>query len=247
MTPDEELRLLFKWNKALDLAPAYSGSGTSKGMAISRFYGPIPVVLPGNNALIYPTGFLTAVPPGVVADGDARLPSYPSKYPLLAGEWGHFLCTRVSFNSYVSLTYKPFDAAPENLATDPLPAGDLFGSVENNGGAICLNNWANSPQGGAATVTRPHLCAELDIYNLTDGYSLTQGPIGAEIFLGGFSGETHLPEAAVLRRGTEIEPRLYVTDFRLGDFFMQEDNADYIENVQVAAWVNVTFIGHTVD
>jgi len=235
----EDLRQLFRWNKALNLMPPFSADGQARPMAVSRFFGPIYVTNPGDNPDLYPEG----IPNSVINTDNYVLPNYPSVYPALAGEWGHFVCSRITFNSYVSITYKPWVGAPANLATVDLAAGALFAPTSQNGGAINLNNWSDAAQDN--TVTRPHLCAELDLYNNTEGYSLTQGRAGMEMFVGGFAGETHFPTPAVWRRGTEIEPRLYVTDFRLGDFFMQEDIEDYIDNVQAVAWVNVTFIGHT--
>lgn len=242
MTTDvkSELRRIFAWNKALDCVPAYSADGANKPMSISRFYGPFGVVLPGNLESVYPQDIYGAT----VNVGNYVLPNYPAGNPLLSGEWGHFLCSRITLNSYVSVTYVPWEGVPANLATNALPAGPLFGTQAQNGGAICFNNWADAPQGNA--VTRPHLCAELDLYNNTEGYSITQGPIGVELFAGAFYGETHLPEAAGWRRGTEIEPRLYITDLQLGGFFGQEDITEFKDNVRVAAWVNVTMIGHTV-
>lgn len=133
------------------------------------------------------------------------------------------------------------------IATGPvntLPVAGLYDpALAQNGGGIILNNFTGTPQFSGATV-RPRVGVEVDIYDKTRGRSITNGRISPEPFTGGSYGFKKIPLTA-FPHGSEIEPRLYVTECRMMALLDLVTPTDW-SKIQVAAWVNITFKGYSV-
>lgn len=121
--------------------------------------------------------------------------------------------------------------------------GGLFDpAIANNGGAIILNNFAGTQQFTGAPV-HPRICCEIDIYDKTRGRSLTSGRVPIETFMGGNYGFKKLPHEMAFERGTQIEPRLYVTECRM--MSIMDETAVYLA-ADVKVYVSFVFKGYTV-
>lgn len=124
-----------------------------------------------------------------------------------------------------------------------IPQAGLFDpAIQNNGGAIILNNFAGTQQFTGAPV-HPRICCEIDIYDRTRSRSLTSGRVPIETFMGGNYGFKKLPHEMVFERGTQLEPRLYVTECRMMSI-MDQTAVFLAANVKV--YVSMVFKGYTI-
>lgn len=121
-------------------------------------------------------------------------------------------------------------------------AGLYDPAIAANGGAIVLNNFAGTQQFTGAPV-HPRICCEIDIYDRTRSRSLTSGRVPIETFAGGNYGFKKLHHENVFERGTQLEPRLYVTECRM--MSIMDQTAVYLA-ANVKVYVSMVFKGYTV-
>lgn len=121
-------------------------------------------------------------------------------------------------------------------------AGLFDPAIDSNGGAIILNNFGGNQQFSGAPV-HPHLCCEIDLYDRTRGRSITSGRVPAETFMGGNYGFKKLSTPMSFEHGTEIEPRLYVTEAQM--MAIMDETAVYLA-ASVAIYVTIVFKGFQV-
>jgi hypothetical protein len=230
-------------------APGPHLVGLREPAAYTRFFGPIPLTKPadrsGEETEPYPS---TAV----LVDPAAYLtPNFPGTGNVIVGNNQNFWWVDTHVASYVSWTYTSNpDAGTYTIPVDPAPFAGLFDpAIAQNGGAVMLNNFATTPQYGITggvgdrAARRPRLCFDIDLYDLTRGRSITDGRIGAESFVGGMYGPKVNPRIGLWEHGTEIEPRVYVTECSMSDVLNEDDIA---EVASVGVWLSITFTGHTV-
>jgi len=152
-------------------------------------------------------------------------------------------CSSNAF-AYLSWTYDGEPAfSPNPLLSPPtpvvpLPAGDILDPVLSmNGGAVIIPNVAN------ANHRSPRVCFELALYDKKRGRFLTDGRLPAEAFVGGAFSNKLTPKQTRWNVDTEIEPRILVTEVSMGPPL---DGAQPYDVANVAAYINVAFIGYNV-
>ena len=129
-----------------------------------------------------------------------------------------------------------------------VPQGGLFDpAIQNNGGGIILNNFAGNQQFSSAII-HPKVCAEIDIYDKTRGRSLTSGRVPLETFTGGAYGFKKLPEPLRFERGSQIEPRLYVTQVQMSEIMEEGFGGTPVYlAADVRVYVSMVFKGYNVN
>lgn len=220
-------------NRVADLrrragVPAYYDQYPGKAVPrmYSKIYQNIPLTTPVRDGI---TGF----------EGEAALASLsnfltPDGTNLLTGRTGAFYLHEVNTSVHYSWTY---DADPGYTAPQSsLPAGGLFDPViEQNGGGVLLPNQTRDSFTG-----QPNFCFELALYDKTRGAFLTDGKLPLQVFCGGTFGHKQFEEPLRFEADTEIEPRLFVTEFRPGNAL--NNNQPY-DAANVVAHVNIFFKG----
>lgn len=201
------------------------------GKAAPRYYSAIYQRIPLTTARrVGSTGF----------EGEASLASTsnfltPDGGNILTARTGSFYWHEVNIFGFFNWTYQsdPGYTVPINTQ----PHGGLFDSViENNGGAAALLNYTNL----AFTNEQPKLCMELELYDKKRGTSLTDGRLPIQAFAGITFGHKTLEEPVRFDADTEIEPRLYITEFRMGTAL--DDNQPY-DAALVSGHVNLVLGG----
>lgn len=223
-------------NKAQDLIsmlgqPAYFDQYPSKRVPwiFSRTYGPIGLTATrhfGDSG-----GFDTEAP-----IGNPSSFILPREGTIKTGRDAAFIWCASNAFAYLSWTYTADPGIPGVPVT--VPAGDLFDPViPMNGGAVVLPNISN------ASFDSPHVSFEMALYDKKRGRFLTDGKLPAEAFVGGAFANKLTPKETRFNVDTEIEPRLTVTEVRMGSWL----NGEQAYNAaSVAAYVNVAFIGYNI-
>ncbi len=205
--------------------------GKSVPGLISKLYGPIALTTARRNGATGFEAFATVANPGQFV--------LPRNTNILIGRDAAFYWCSTNVYGYLSWTYAadPGFAAP--ITT--LGPGDIFDTViERNGGAIAMNNFALD---GYITPTRPNISFELDLYDRKRGRSINDGKLPAETFAGGAFEFKKAPSIVRMDVDTEIEPRLYVDEVRMGANL----NADQPFNAaRVRAYVSLVLKGYFV-
>jgi hypothetical protein len=135
----------------------------------------------------------------------------PSGTNILTARTGTFYWHNVNIFAFLNWTYQadPGYAAP----IDARPHGSLFDpAIEANGGGVGLLNYTNL----GFSVEQPKICFEVELYDKRRGASLTDGRLPVEVFAGTTFGHKTLPKPVPFDADTEIEPRIYITEFRMG-------------------------------
>lgn len=223
-------------NKAQDITgmlatPAYFDQYPSKRVPwlFSRTYGPIGLTATRNFGV------------GLAFDQLAPLgnpTSYilPREGTIKTGRDAAFVWCASNAFAYLSWTYT--GEAEIGAPINPVPAGDIFDPVfPTNGGAVVLPNIAN------ASFSAPHVCFEMALYDKKRGRFLTDGKIPAEAFVGGAYANKLVPKETRFNVDTEIEPRLTITEVRMGSTL---DAAQPYAVASVAAYVNIAFLGYNI-
>lgn len=174
------------------------------------------------------------------------VPNYPNKANPRVGDEGPFTCTEVNMSAEFSWTYTSAPGYAGGAPVNTKPAAGLYDSaLTQNGGAIILNNFSGTgrrtaPPDPQAAPVHPRIGVELDIIDKTRGRSFTpNGRISNEVFTGLTYGFKEFPETT-FPIGTEIEPRLYVTECRMTDAL---DTTTPFNAASVAVWVTLIFKG----
>lgn len=127
-------------------------------------------------------------------------------------------------------------------------AGDILdsiGTTQNglNGGAMPLDFFGGtfSTLADQATHTNlPNIAFEVELYDKIRGRRMHDGRLPVEMFQGGRFGHRSTPSDIVWAQGSRIEPRLYVTEIRMGDILNADAN---FLAASVKAWVCLVFKG----
>lgn len=228
-------------NKAQDITgmlatPAYFDQYPSKRVPwlFSRTFGPIGLTATRNFGdggafdqlapVGNPTGYIL-----------------PREGTIKTGRDAAFVWCASNAFAYLSWTYTEaptFDGGLPLTPVNPVPAGDIFDPVfPTNGGAVVIPNIAN------ANFSSPHVCFEMALYDKKRGRFLTDGKIPAESFVGGAYANKLVPKETRFNVDTEVEPRLTITEVRMGSPL---DQAQPYSVASVAAYVNVVFLGYNI-
>lgn len=217
-------------------SPGQQGPQGRKPQALCVTWGPIGLQTPRREGTV---GFYGKAP--LVSPGTYLTPNYPSTVNPFVATPGPFYWVSSGVYSDFGWTYTASPAPDTPVAGKQ--AGLFDPAIEKNGGGIILNNFAGTQQFVGAPV-HPRICAEIDIYDKTRGRSLTSGRVPLETFTGGAYGFKNLPEPLRFERGTQIEPRLYVTECAMTSVL---DTNDYYDVSDVKVYVTMVMKGYNVD
>lgn len=217
------------------LPPAYYDQypGKKQPRIYSKRFGPIPLTTARR---VGSTGF----------EGEAALASNsafltPIGSNILTGRVGTFQMECHNAFAYFSWTYQTdpvfaFGGAPIN----PKAGSDIFDPVfEANGGAQALLNYS----GLAFTDEQPNISFDLELHDVKRGVSLTDGKIPIEAFAGVTFGPKEMKVPLLFPVDTEIEPRIYINEFRMGNIL---DTDAFFDAASVVGWINLVFEGSEV-
>lgn len=173
----------------------------------------------------------------------------PRNRNVLIGRDRSFYWCRTAVHGFISSTFTadPGYAVPVT-SVNPKPVGDIFSSVlSENGGALILDNMLRDIRGeyqlsglGAGDIAMANWSADFHIYDKSRGRFFSDAPVPMEFFTGGQVANKALSYNMRFDAGSEIEPRLYLKEFR--PFRLETDQA-YAAN-QSRGYVNVVFIGY---
>lgn len=218
-------------------SPGQQGPMGRKPQSLCVTWGPIGLQAPRREGT---TGFLGLAP--LVSPGTYLTPNYPTQVNPFVATPGPFYW--VSSGVYADFGWTYTTSPGRHLAPVAGKQAGLFdAAIQNNGGGIVLNNFAGTQQFAGAPV-HPRICAEIDIYDKTRGRSLTAGRVPLETFTGGAYGFKKLPEPLRFERGSQIEPRLYVTECGMTTAL---DSDDYYNAADVKVYVTMVMKGYNVD
>lgn len=218
--------------RQLDRAPyADQYPGKAVPACFSKLYGPIDMAAP--RRLAAATGF-----DKLAAVVTTQTPVLPRGKNILVPRGSEFYWCSTNVAGFITWTWA--SAVLAEVPVNPKAPGDIFDrAIEDNGGAQVLMNFSSADAFG----DKPRLCFEVDLYDRKRGRSLTDGKLPSESLLGlsyGFKenyGHLQFPE------DTEIEPRVYVTEFRPGSTL--STNALF-NAARVKGYLNLVFKGYYV-
>lgn len=226
--------------------PYDQGPGRIIPAAIPVWYGPLPLTTAGRAAgtatLTTQDGFQTLA---TLADPFTPvLPRNPDN--TVIDRDSSFRTCSLNAYGFVNWGYKsnPGFSVPY---TNAQGVGDILDpvgpnpAVGGNGGAMPLDYFGgtfstlSSPQPNL-----PNIAFEVELYDRLRGRRLHDGRLPVEMFQGGRI--AHRKTASVLKfeKGTRIEPRLFVTEIRMGSIL---DGATAFNAASVKAWVCLVFKG----
>ena len=233
-------------------SPGQQGPQGRKPQSLCVTWGPIGLQTPRREGS---TGFYGLAP--LVSPGTYLTPNYPSTVnPFVATPGPFYWCSSGVYADF-GWTYTSDPDLGRFVPVAGVPQAGLFDpAIEQNGGGIILNNFAGTQQfvqGGVnnqfgnapAAPVHPRICAEIDIYDKTRGRSLTSGRVPLETFTGGGYGFKSLPEPLRFERGSQIEPRLYVTECRMTDAIDGLTSSTW-SSVDVKVYVTLVMKGYNV-
>lgn len=234
-------------------SPGQQGPQGRKPQVLCVTWGPIGLQAPRREGTV---GFLGKAP--LVSPGTYLTPNYPTTVnPFVATPGPFYWCSTGVYADFGwTYTSSVPPLSPGGRVPVAGPQAGLFDpAIAQNGGGIVLNNFAGTQkftQGGPGnSVTpfpkapaKPRICAEIDVYDKTRGRSLTSGRVPVEVFTGGAYGFKCLPEPLRFERGTQIEPRLYVTECGMTSVL---DADAYYDVADVKVYVTMVMKGYNVD
>lgn len=226
-------------------SPFDQSPGRQVPYCIPVLYGPLPLTTPvrqnAETGLVDQTGFETL----------AKLAT-PDKFFLPRN--GDILVGRelsVNINSlcaygFVNWGYTT-DPGFDVPYTNPRGVGDIFDavgpdpSVDANGGAMPLDFFG----GTFSTVSLPqpnlpNIAFEVELYDKVRGRRMHNNRLPVEMFQGGRLAHRRTPSPLVWKQGTKIEPRLFVTEIRMGSVL---DGLTAYQAASVKAYVCLVFKG----
>lgn len=164
----------------------------------------------------------------------------PRNQNIFVGRDGPFFWCQSSISGFVSLTY---DADPGNTDATQFggpTAGDIFDPVlTSNGGAQAMNfffskvDWQN----------KPNISFELELYDRKRQRRLHDGRLPPQLLSGQQYANKLLSNPLRFDPNTEIEPRVYLNEVRMGDLL----DTDQAYNAAVfKGYLNLSFIGYKV-
>jgi len=239
---------LAQMNRADDMVerlgiPALSDqyAGKEEPAAFSCIYGPIPML--ATRTIAAGTGF-----DKLASLVDPSTPFMPTVANPLTGSDRSFKW--MDWNTAAFLQWG-WDASPVIVQGLPVavpvntaPLGDLFDPVFDNGGAQVLQNFSQSFRSYVASsvlnANQPHVCFEIDLYDVKRGRSITNGRVPGQVALGGAYEFKKAFGPSRWDPDTEIEPRVYITEVKMTDV-LSTDAA--FNATKVAVYLNICFRG----
>lgn len=114
-------------------------------------------------------------------------------------------------------------------------------AIGQNGGAMPLDFFG----GTFSTISTPqpnlpNISFEIELYDKLRGRRLHDGRLPSEMFGGGRHGPRKTPSPLVFPQGSKIEPRLYLTELRMGSIL---DTTAAFNAASVKGWVCLVFKG----
>jgi hypothetical protein len=209
----------------------------------SRLYGPIAPTTPrrGNAGgfeelatLVQPAQFLL-----------------PRNGNIKVGQIGSFLWQSTSIFAYLSWTYSTDPGLTDPVTGLPIivdtfaAAGDIYDSVlPDNGGALAFNNFRFievAPPSATTQLLPPDLSFDIGLYEKTRGRFLhDKDRMPGHPFTGQNFANRRIARPIRFDPNTELEPRIYVNEFRLGNIL---DATQAFNAAQAKAYLFVTFHG----
>lgn len=225
--------------------------GRAVPYAFTRMYGPLPLTTA--RRLEESQGGAGFEKLATLADpSDFYLPRNGN---INVGRYGSFVWTNTSIFSYLSLTYSADPgisfqiggAAPYVEVKNFAQQGDIFDSVlDNNGGAISFDANVYVPPEKWRFPTGQlrffgDLCFDIGLYDKLRGRFLhDQDRLSPLSFFGKAVTNTPLGQEIRFDANTELEPRIYLNEFRMGDV-LGTDQA--FNAAQARAYITVVFLG----
>ena len=168
-------------------------------------------------------------------------PLLPRNQNILTSRIGAFYWCSTHVTGYLSWTYTEDPGFAFPVPIDPQAPSDIFDPVlERNGGAALLNNFSSMNLSQAGT-TVPIIGFELGLYDKKRGRYSGDGVLPSEAFCSGNFGNRKLPEPIRFDVDTELEPRVHITEVRMGDYL----NTDQSFNAaKVQCYLNICFKGY---
>jgi hypothetical protein len=208
--------------------------GKTQPFIFSKLYGPIGLQTPRRTEN---PGFESLAP--LVSPST---PVLPRNQNILTSRIGAFYWCSTQVTGYLSWTYVSTPGAPIiNPPIIPQEPSDIFDPVfPNNGGACLFNNFSTMGLEQSGTIV-PILGFELGLYDKKRGRYIGDGVMPSEMFASGTFGDRKLPEPIRFEVDTELEPRVYVTEVRMGDFL---DTDQAYEAARVQCFLSIAFKGY---
>lgn len=195
----------------------------------SRRYGPISPTTVRRNGTV---GFEGLAP---VAQPQTFI--LPNNHNILVGLDGPFVWRQAKMQGLLTWTW----AGADRPANTPNVTGNggLFDDViSQNGGAIYFNNFSYSDADVADDI--PNVSWELELFDKKRGRYLHDGRLSSELFSGQSVANKQMPVEMIFDPRTEIEPRLYITEARVGTAL----STDALYNAaNVKFYLNLMLIG----
>lgn len=205
--------------------------GKTQPFIFSKLYGPIGLQTPRRTEK---PGFESLAP--VV---NMSQPVLPRNQNILTSRIGSFYWCSTQVTGYLSWTYVSDPGF--NVPVDVREPSDIFNPVlENNGGACLFNNFSTMGLTQSGTIF-PILGFELGLYDKKRGRYIGDGVMPSEMFASGTFGDRKLPEPIRFEVDTELEPRVYVTEARMGTAL---DTDQAYEAARVQFFLNICFKGY---
>lgn len=202
---------------ALDQYP-----GRSEPYCFTRLYGPISLTSP------------VTVNPGQFY--------LPRNGTVKVGRYGSFVWCETVITTYLSWTWKeqPRDV-PGPVAAFGNTNGDIWDFVvENNGGAMVMQNNRYVDPNASDQIEPPTVCFELGLYDKLRGrYLHDRDRLPFQLFAGQNFTSKKTGEAVRFDNNTEIEPRLYINEFAVN----RNLDAAALEDAYAKAYLILTFKG----
>lgn len=175
----------------------------------------------------------------------------PRTSNILIGRDRSFYWCKTAIHSYMSVSYTSNFLGEESgpiFTTNTKAVGDIFSSViDANGGACVQNNmirdyvaWSNAGPAADPDDTYSCISADLQFYDKQRGRFFSDAPVPMEFFAGGTYANKALSYNMRLDAGSEIEPRLYLKEFRQSGL-----TTDAAYNAcQAKGYINLVLIGY---
>lgn len=168
-------------------------------------------------------------------------PLLPRNQNVLTGRVGAFYWCSTQVTGYLTWTYTEDPGFTFPVPIDPQQPSDIFDPVlEKNGGAVLFNNFSTMGLEQTGT-TVPLIGFELGLYDKKRGRYIGDGVMPSEMFCSGTFGSRRLPEPIRFDVDTELEPRVYITEFRMGDYL---DTDLSFNAAEVRGYLNICFKGY---
>lgn len=220
-------------------APVDQGPGRIIPYSIPVLFGPLPLTAAGRpGAITGQTGFETQAPL-------AKPSEYvvPRNGDILIDREFSFHCHSINAYGFVNWGYKADPGFPVPLV-NASGVGDIFDSVLNdNGGAMPLDFFGGTFSCLTDSGTNPNLpniSFEIELYDRLRGRRLHDARLPSEMLQGGRLAQALRSSPMVFEKGSKLEPRLFVTEIRMGSVL---DQAEAFNAASVKAWVCLVFKG----